>query len=100
MNRLAGLAALANGRRQPARGAAGSGHAEVTVKQRSKAKHTMFGGYCNGVLAYMPTAETVARGGMSVESAVRTYNIPAPPVAETVDIVVGEYGKLLCEVGI
>ena len=49
------------------------------VKKRSKAKHTMFGGYCNGVLAYMPTAETVDQGGMSVEAAVRTYNIPAPP---------------------
>ncbi len=70
------------------------------VKKRSKAKHTMFGGYCNGVLAYMPTAETVAQGGMSVEAAVKTYNIPAPPVAETVDIVVGEYGKLLSEVGL
>ena len=70
------------------------------VKRRSQAKHTMFGGYCNGVLAYMPTAETVAQGGMSVEAAVRTYNIPAPPVAETVDIVVGEYGKLLSEVGL
>ena len=70
------------------------------VKKRSKAKHTMFGGYCNGVLAYMPTAETVAQGGMSVEAAVRTYNIPTPPVAETVDIVVGEYGKLLNEVGL
>ena len=31
VNRLAGLAALADGRRRPARGAAGSGHAEVAV---------------------------------------------------------------------
>ena len=71
----------------------------LAVKKRSRAGHTMFGGYCNGVLAYMPTAETVAQGGMSVEAAVRTYDIPAPPVAETVDILVEEYGELLNEVG-
>ena len=70
------------------------------VKERSKAKHTMFGGYCNGVLAYLPTAATVAQGGMSVEAAVRTYDIPAPPVAETVDLLVEEYGELLNEVGL
>ena len=70
------------------------------VKRRSKARHTMFGGYCNGVLAYMPTAETVAHGGMSVEAALRTYMIPAPPVAETVDLVVAEYGEILSEVGL
>ena len=70
------------------------------VKRRSKAKHTMFGGYCNGVLAYMPTAETVAQGGMAVEAAVRTYGIPAPAVAKTVGILVAEYGELLNEVGL
>ena len=70
------------------------------VKKRSNAKHTMFGGFCNGVLGYMPTAETVAQGGMAVEAAVRTYGIPAPPVADTVDILVAEYGELLNEVGL
>ena len=72
----------------------------LQIQQRSKAQHTMFAGYCNGVLAYMPTAETVAQGGMAVESAVRTYNISAPPTSETVDIIVGEFGTLLSELGL
>ena len=67
------------------------------VKARSKAKHTMFAGYCNGVLAYWPTAETVRQGGMAVESSVRTYNISAPPVVETVDIIIAEFDTLLSE---
>ena len=67
----------------------------IGVKKVSKAAHTMFAGYSNGNLAYWPSAETVARGGMSVESAVKTYNISAPPVSETVDILVGEFSQLL-----
>ena len=69
----------------------------LSVKEHSNARHTMFAGYCNGTLAYWPTAETVARGGMAVESAVKSYNISAPPVAETADILVGEFGQLLAE---
>ena len=70
------------------------------TKERSKADHTMFAGYCNGTMAYWPTAETVAQGGMAVESAVKSYNNSAPPVAETVDILVGEFGELLSELGL
>ena len=74
------------------------------VKERSKAKHTMFAGYCNGTVAYWPTAETVTQGGMTkhhaVDAAVKLYNISAPPVAETVDILVGEFGELLSELGL
>ena len=51
----------------------------LEVKNRSKAKHTMFGGYCNGVLAYMPTAETVAQGGMSVERRSEPTTFPRLP---------------------
>ena len=69
----------------------------LAVKQRSKAKHTLFAGYCNGAVAYWPTAETVAQGGMAVEASVKSYNIPAPPVSETVDIIVGEFARLLSE---
>lgn len=53
----------------------------LATKARSTASHTMFAGYCNGILAYWPTAETVAQGGMSVRSAVKSYKIPAPPTA-------------------
>jgi len=72
----------------------------LAVKERSKAGHTMFAGYCNGSLAYWPTAETVAQGGMSVSSALKTYCISAPPVAETADIIVGGFDEVLEELGV
>ena len=65
------------------------------VKDRSNAVHTMVAGYANGNVGYLPSAETVAQGGMAVEASVKTYNISAPPVAETVEIVVDEVGWLL-----
>lgn len=65
------------------------------VKARSKATHTMFAGYGNGNVAYWPTPETIAQGGMAVEASVKAYNNSAPPTAPTVDILVGEFGKLL-----
>lgn len=67
----------------------------LATKARSTASHTMFAGYCNGILAYWPTAETVAQGGMSVRSAVKSYKIPAPPTAETADIIVAAFDELL-----
>ena len=70
------------------------------IKERSRAAHTMVAGYGNGNVGYLPSAETVAQGGMAVESSVKTYNISAPPVAETVDIVVAEFGRLLDDLGL
>ncbi len=70
------------------------------VKERSKAAHTMVAGYGNGNVGYLPSAETVAQGGMAVEASVKTYNISAPPVSETVDIVVAEFDKLLEDLGL
>lgn len=67
----------------------------LAVKANSKAGQTMFAGYCNGSLAYWPTAETVANGGMAVSSSLQTYNIPAAPVAETADIIVGAFAGVL-----
>jgi len=67
------------------------------VKKRAKAPHAVFAGYCNGVLAYWPSAETVRKGGMAVEASVKTYDISAPPVSETVDHIVGEFSRLLTE---
>jgi hypothetical protein len=67
----------------------------LAVKALSKVDHIMFVGYCNGTLAYWPTPETVENGGMAVEAAVKTYGIPAPPVAETVDLLVSQFGDLL-----
>jgi len=67
------------------------------VKELAKTPHTIFAGYCNGVLAYWPAPETVSKGGMAVEASVKTYNISAPPVVETVEIIVKEFGLLLDE---
>ena len=67
------------------------------VKQRSKAAHTIFGGYCNGVLAYWPSAETVRQGGMAVDASLKSYNISAPPVEECVDLIVAQFGELLSD---
>ena len=74
------------------------------VKKLSKANHTMFAGYCNGTLAYWPTSEVVTHGEMTkhqaVDAAVKGYNISEPPVAETVDILVSEFGELLSDLGL
>lgn len=72
----------------------------IRAKDHSTAKHTMFAGFCNGVLAYWPNAETVSRGGMAVESSLVTYNISAPPVTETSDIIVAEFANLLNDLGL
>ncbi len=73
----------------------------LAVKKRSKAKHTQFAGYCNSVIAYWPTADAVRQGtAMSVDAALKSYNISAPPVAETVDILVAGFDGLLTELGI
>ncbi|MDP6402844.1 MAG: hypothetical protein QF467_04785 [SAR202 cluster bacterium] len=70
------------------------------VKERAKAAHVMFGGYANGDIAYWPSPETVAIGGMAVEASVKTYNISAAPITDTVDILVGEFGGLLDDLGL
>ena len=73
---------------------------QLGAKQRSKASHTMFAGYANGALAYIPVAATVRQGGMSVSAALKSYNIPAPPVESSVDDVLGAIGNLLSELGV
>lgn len=73
---------------------------QIGAKERSKAKHTMFAGYANGIVGYIPVAKTVRQGGMSVSSAVRTYNIPAAPTETAVDDVVAAFGDLLKELGV
>ena len=73
---------------------------QIGVKQLSKSKHTMFAGYANGILGYIPVAKTVKQGGMSVSSAVRTYNIPAPPTEPAADDVIAAFGEVLSELGV
>lgn len=62
----------------------GEAFAELSleVKRRSPFPHTMFLGYSNGCLGYLPTPEAFAEGGMEVEESVRNYHLPAPLTPE------------------
>ena len=50
----------------------------LEVKRRSPLPHTIFLGYSNGCLGYLPTPEAFAEGGMEVDESVRNYLLPAP----------------------
>jgi hypothetical protein len=49
----------------------------LEVKRRSPLPCTIFLGYSNGCLGYLPTPEAFAEGGMEVEDSVRNYLLPA-----------------------
>lgn len=49
----------------------------LEVKRRSPLAHTMFLGYSNGCLGYLPTPEAFAEGGMEVIESVRNYMLPS-----------------------
>lgn len=62
----------------------------LEVKRRSPMTHTLFLGYSNGCLGYLPTPEAFAEGGMEVVESVRNYMLPSgltpqwgPAVVET-----------------
>jgi hypothetical protein len=50
----------------------------LTVKDCSPLRHTLFLGYSNGCLGYLPTPEAFAEGGMEVEDSYRNYLLPTP----------------------
>ncbi len=50
----------------------------LEVKRRSKLAHTLFLGYSNGCLGYIPTPEAFAEGGMEVYESYQNYLLPAP----------------------
>jgi len=47
----------------------------VTMKAESPARMTLFGGYTNGMIGYLPTAEEHARGGYEVDMAPYFYRL-------------------------
>lgn len=49
----------------------------LEVKRRSPLAHTVFLGYSNGCLAYLPTPEAFAEGGMEVVESCKNYLLPA-----------------------
>jgi hypothetical protein len=50
----------------------------LEVKRRSPLEQTMFLGYSNGCVGYLPTAAAFDEGGMEVEESYRNYLLPAP----------------------
>ena len=66
-------------------------------KRRSSAAVTFFAGYCNGLMAYWPTPETLEQRGMAAASAVKTYNNSAPPVGDAVALIVGGFEQVLSD---
>ena len=47
----------------------------LTTKHASPAKLTLFAGYANGMIGYLPTAEEHARGGYEVDMAPYFYRL-------------------------
>lgn len=73
----------------------------IEVKRRSPLPETMFLGYSNGCLGYLPTPEAFAEGGMEVEESYRNYLLPCgfttewgPAVVEHSLGVLGELAAL------
>ena len=69
----------------------------LEAKRCSSAAVTMFAGYCNGLVAYWPTPETLRQGGMAAASAVKTYNNSAPPAIDAVQTIVGGFERVLSD---
>ena len=69
----------------------------LEAKRCSSAATTFFAGYCNGLVAYWPTPDTLKQRGMAAASAVKTYNNSAPPVVDAVRIIVGGFEQVLSD---
>jgi hypothetical protein len=73
----------------------------LAVKERSRARLTLFCGYCTGLLAYWPDPATVAdRTAISVTSAVTTHGISAPPCKDNHRIIFDAFDALLSDLTI
>jgi len=67
----------------------------MEVKRRSPLAHTMFAGYTNGGVCYVPRPEDYPRGGYEVNEAYIGYRLPAPLAPEAAGIVEGTALDLL-----
>lgn len=48
----------------------------TAIKSGSPASHTLFAGYANGMIGYLPTAEAFGQGGYEVDTAPYFYRLP------------------------
>ena len=71
-------------------GVAGEAFVEIglTVKERSPFPHTIFLGYTNGCLGYIPTAAAYPAGGYEVHRAHAVYHLPATVAPNSADRIV------------
>ncbi|MBS0261426.1 MAG: neutral/alkaline non-lysosomal ceramidase N-terminal domain-containing protein [Planctomycetes bacterium] len=70
----------------------------LEVKQRSKLPHTLFLGYSNGCLGYIPPPQAFAEGGMEVVESTWNYHLPSQLTPEWGPAVVNTALELLSQV--
>ena len=80
-------------------GVAGEAFVEIglTVKARSPIPHTIFLGYTNGCLGYIPTAAAYAPGGYEVHRAHAVYRLPHTIAPDSADRIIGASLELLAK---
>ena len=78
-------------------GVAGEAFVEVglAVKARSPIPHTIFLGYTNGCLGYIPTAAAYGPGGYEVHRAHAVYRLPHTIAPDSADRIIGASLELL-----
>ena len=78
-------------------GGAGEVFIEIAqaVQERSPFDHTMYLGYTNGDVGYIPTAAAYPEGGYEVDSAHFHYNLPAAVAPDSAGRVVDTSVALL-----
>lgn len=69
----------------------------LAVKARSPAALTMFAGYSNGCISYLPTAAEYPFGGYECTYANRSYGLPTQVAPETSEIIVSSCRRLIEE---
>jgi neutral ceramidase len=61
----------------------------LQVKARSSAALTLFGGYANGSVGYLPVPLAYNQGGYEVDSSYLYYRLPAPLAPASAELVIG-----------
>lgn len=67
----------------------------LAVKRRSPFRNTMFAGYTNGLVCYIPLPEDYPRGGYEVEEVYLACRLPSPPAPNAAELVEEEAIRLL-----
>ena len=81
-------------------GVAGEAFVEIglAVKERSTIPHTIFLGYTNGCLGYIPTSAAYGPGGYEVQRAHAVYRLPQTIAPDSADRIISTGQKLLARI--